>query len=69
MEVIHSFTAVDSNALSGQEYSITASHLLYRGASPAHFEDGAAGLNDGHEDQGGNAGNNNVELDVGINFT
>lgn len=49
--------------------NITASHLLYRGASPAHFEDGATGLNDGHEDQGGNAGNNNVELDVGINFT
>ena len=48
--------------------SITASHLLYRGASPAHFEDGAAGLDDGHQDQGGDAGDHDVELHVGVNL-
>ena len=49
--------------------SITASHLLYRGASPAHFEDGAAGLYDGHQDQGGDTGNYHVELHIGVNLS
>ena len=44
------------------------SYLLHWRSSPAHFEDGAAGLYDGHQHQGGNTGNNHVQLDIGINL-
>ena len=39
-------------------------HLLDGGAPPAHFEDGAAGLDDGDQHQGGDAGHHHVQLHV-----
>ena len=38
---------------------------MYRGAALAHLENGAAGLYDGHQDEGGDAGYHHVQLDVG----
>ena len=40
-------------------------YLLDGGAPPAHFEDSAAGLDDGHQHQGCDAGHYHVQLHVG----
>ena len=40
-------------------------YLLHGGSPLAHFEDGAAGLDDGDQHQGGDAGHHHVQLHVG----
>ena len=52
-----------------QYNSIRQLYLLHWGTPPAHFEDGAAGLYDGHQDQGGDTGNYHVELHIGVNLS
>ena len=45
--------------------AILTPYLLHGGAPPAHFEDGAAGLDDSDQHQGGDAGHHHVQLHVG----
>ena len=52
-----------------QYNSIKQLYLLHWRTPPAHLEDGAAGLYDGHQDQGGDTGNYHVELHIGVNLS
>ena len=64
------FTHLLYNQLNATQYNSIRQppHLLHWRTPPAHFEDGAAGLDDGHQDQGGDAGDHDVELHVGVNL-
>ena len=64
------FTHLLYNQLNATQYNSIRQppHLLHWRTPPAHFEDGAAGLDDGHQDQGGDAGDHDVELHIGVNL-
>ena len=57
-----------ANIIQSNSQDRRQSYLLHWRAPPAHLEDGAAGLDDGHQDQGGDTGNDHVELHIGVNL-